>query len=164
MVRFECVVLDNVIRRVSEVDIRMPNLTGIDVVTAFLEFDGQILILRRNNSVKTMKEKWGAVSGYLENNDPLRQAIIEINEETGLDNSKIQLVRSGDVLLAIDPDNPNTSYNIHPYLFQSKSRKVILSREHDRFKWITMNELWRYDTVPKLKEAYESVAGSLQAT
>jgi 8-oxo-dGTP diphosphatase len=164
MVRFECVVLDNVIRRVSEVDIRMPNLTGIDVVTAFLEFDGQILILRRNNSVKTMKEKWGAVSGYLENNDPLRQAIIEINEETGLDNSKIQLVRSGDVLLAIDPENPNTSYNIHPYLFQSKSRKVILSREHDRFKWITMNELWRYDTVPKLKEAYESVAGSLQAT
>jgi 8-oxo-dGTP pyrophosphatase MutT (NUDIX family) len=157
-------VLDNVIRRVSEVDIRMPNLTGIDVVTAFLEFDGQILILRRNNSVKTMKEKWGAVSGYLENNDPLRQAIIEINEETGLDNSKIQLVRSGDVLLAIDPENPDTSYNIHPYLFQSKSRKVILSREHDRFKWITMNELWRYDTVPKLKEAYESVAGSLQAT
>ena len=164
IVRFECVVLDNVIRRVSEVDIRMPNLTGIDVVTAFLEFDGQILILRRNNSVKTMKEKWGAVSGYLENNDPLRQAIIEINEETGLDNSKIQLVRSGDVLLAIDPENPDTSYNIHPYLFQSKSRKVILSREHDRFKWITMNELWRYDTVPKLKEAYESVAGSLQAT
>jgi 8-oxo-dGTP diphosphatase len=164
IVRFECVVLDNVIRRVSEVDIRMPNLTGIDVVTAFLEFDGQILILRRNNSVKTMKEKWGAVSGYLENNDPLRQAIIEINEETGLDNSKIQLVRSGDVLLAIDPENPDTSYNIHPYLFQSKSRKVVLSREHDRFKWITMNELWRYDTVPKLKEAYESVAWSLQAT
>ena len=27
-----------------------------------------------------------------------------------------------------------------------------------------MNELWRYDTVPKLKEAYESVAGSLQYT
>jgi 8-oxo-dGTP diphosphatase len=142
----------------------MLNLTGIDVVTAFLEFDGQILILRRSNTVKTMKEKWGAVSGYLENNDPLTQAIIEINEETGLDSSKIQLVRSGDVLLAIDPENPDTSYNIHPYLFRSKSGKVILSREHDRFKWITMKELWRYDTVPKLKEAYESVAGSSDAT
>lgn len=157
-------VFDNVISRVPEVDIRMPNLTGIDVVTAFLESDGQILILRRSNSVKTMKEKWGAVSGYLENNDPLRQAIIEIYEETGLDSSKIQLVRSGDLLLAIDPENPGTSYNIHPYLFQSKSRNVTLSREHDRFKWITMNELWKYDSVPKLKEAYESVAGSLHAT
>lgn len=145
------------------VDIRMPNLPGIDVVTAFLEFDSQILILRRSNSVKTMKEKWGAVSGYLENNDPLRQAIKEINEETGLDSSKIRLVRSGDVLVAIDPENPDTSYNIHPFLFQSKSRRVILSREHDRFKWITMKELWRYDTVPKLKEAYESVAESLRA-
>jgi len=145
-------------------DRRMPKLSGIDVVTAFLEFDGQILILRRSNSVKTMKEKWGAVSGYIENNDPLRQAIIEIYEETGLDSSKIKLVRSGDVLAAIDPENPDTSYNVHPYLFQSISRKVILSREHDRFKWITMKELWRYNTVPKLKEAYESVAGSLNAT
>lgn len=144
-------------------DIRMLNLPGIDVVTAFLEYDSQILILRRSNSVKTMKEKWGAVSGYLENNDPLRQAIKEINEETGLDSSKIRLVRSGDVLVAIDPENPDTSYNIHPFLFQSKSRRVILSREHDRFKWITMKELWRYDTVPKLKEAYESVAESLHA-
>jgi 8-oxo-dGTP diphosphatase len=144
-----------------KVEIRMPKFTVIDVVTAFLEFDGLVLILRRSTSVRTMKEKWGAVSGYLEKNDPLTQAIIEINEETGLDSSKIQLVRSGNVLLAIDPENPNTSYNIHPYLFQSKSGKIILSREHDRFKWITMKDLWRYNTVPKLKEAYESVAGSL---
>jgi 8-oxo-dGTP diphosphatase len=142
----------------------MPTLTRIDVVTAFLEFNSQILILRRSTSVRTMKKKWGAVSGYLENNDPLRQAIVEINEETGLDNGKIKLVRAGDVLVAIDPENQSTSYIIHPYLFQSKSRKIRLSREHDRYKWITMNELWRYDTVPKLKEAYESVVGSLQYT
>ena len=142
----------------------MPNLARIDVVTAFLEFNSQILILRRSTSVRTMKKKWGAVSGYLENNDPLRQAIVEINEETGLDNGKIKLVRVGDVLMAIDPENQNTSYIIHPYLFQSKSRKIRLSREHDQYKWITMNELWRYDTVPKLKEAYESVAGSLKYT
>ena len=75
----------------------MPTLARIDVVTAFLEFDSQILILRRSTSVRTMKKKWGAVSGYLENNDPLRQAIVEINEETGLDNGKIKLVRVGDV-------------------------------------------------------------------
>jgi len=142
----------------------MPDLGKIDVVTAFLEFDSKILILRRSSTVRTMKGKWGAVSGYLENNDPLEQAIIEINEETGLDNGKIKLVSSGDVLLAIDPENPNTSYNIHPYLFRSKSRNIRLSREHDRYKWISMNELWRYDTVPKLKEAYENVAGSLHDT
>ena len=141
----------------------MPNLTGINVITAFLIFDHQILILRRSSNVKTMKEKWGAVSGYLENNDPLRQAIIEIYEETGLDSSKIELVRSGNVLVAIDPENVGTAYNIHPFLFHSKSKKVILSREHDQFRWVTMNELRRYDTVPKLKEAYESVAGSLHA-
>lgn len=145
-------------------DIRMSNPEGIDVVTAFLEFDGQILILRRSKSVKTMKEKWGAVSGYIENRDPLSQAIIEVYEETGLDSSAIKLVRSGDVLVVIDPENPDTSYNVHPFLFQSKSGKVILSREHDQFRWISMNELWKFDTVPKLKEAYESVTGSLYST
>ncbi len=145
-------------------DIRMSNPAGIDVVTAFLEFDGKILILRRSKRVKTMKEKWGAVSGYIENRDPLSQAIIEVYEETGLDSSAIKLVRSGDVLVVIDPENPDTSYNVHPFLFQSKSGKVILSREHDQFRWISMNELWKFDTVPKLKEAYESVTGSLYST
>jgi 8-oxo-dGTP diphosphatase len=156
--------IDNVIRLISGTDIILPTPPKIDVVTAFLEFDGQILILRRSNSVKTMKEKWGAVSGYLENNDPLTQAIVEINEETGLDRSQILLVRSGDVLLAIDHENSNTVYNVYPYLFRSKSRNVRLSREHDRFEWISMHELWRYDTVPKLKEAYERVAGSLHTS
>jgi 8-oxo-dGTP pyrophosphatase MutT (NUDIX family) len=138
----------------------MSKLTGIDVVTAFLEFGGQILILKRSNSVKTMKEKWGAVSGYVENRDPLGQAIIEVYEETGLDSSVIKLVRSGNVLAVIDPEHPENSYNVHPFLFQSKSGKIILSREHDQFRWISMKDLWRYDTVPKLKEAYESVTGS----
>ena len=101
------------------------------------------------------------MSGYLENNEPLRQAVIEIKEETGLENDDVQMVRSGDALLAIDPETPNISYKIHPYLFQSKSKKIRLSREHDQYEWIAIGELWRYDTVPKLKEAYESVAGSL---
>lgn len=152
-------VLENVLRCVfRNSEIRMPNLTRIDVVTAFLESDGQILILRRSNQVKTMKEKWGAVSGYLENNDPLKQAVVEIYEETGLDSSKIQLIRSSDALEAADPENPEISYNVHPYLFHSGSRKIRLSGEHDRFEWIHSNDLRRYDTVPKLKEAYESVA------
>jgi 8-oxo-dGTP pyrophosphatase MutT (NUDIX family) len=145
-------------------DIRMSNPAGIEVVTAFLEFDGKILILRRSKRVKTMKQKWGAVSGYLENKDPLSQAIVEVYEETGLDSSTIKLVRSGDVLGVIDPEDLDTSYNVHPFLFQSKSGKVILSREHDQFRWISMKELWKYDTVPKLKEAYESVTGSLYST
>ena len=139
----------------------MPTDAGINVVTAFLKFDNQILILRRSNKVKTMKNKWGAVSGYLEDNDPLTQAFIEINEETGLKRAEIQLLLPGDVLLAIDPENPKISYNVHPYLFRSKTRKVMLSKEHDQFKWITINDLWKYDTVPKLKEAYESAEGTL---
>lgn len=138
---------------------RMWSPKRINVVTAFLENGDRILILRRSSNVKTMKGKWGAVSGYLETNDPSEQAIIEINEETGLSNGDIQFVRAGKVVQATDPDNPNSVYAVHPYLFHAKSRKIRLSSEHDLCRWVPIEDLWRYDAVPKLKEAWESVRG-----
>lgn len=136
---------------------KMESPKRINVVTAFLENDDRILILRRSSRVKTMKGKWGAVSGYLEANDPSEQAVIEITEETGLSNDDIQLVRAGEVIQATDPDNPDSVYAVHPYLFHTKSRKIRLSSEHDLCRWVAIEDLWRYDAVPKLMEAWESV-------
>jgi 8-oxo-dGTP diphosphatase len=136
---------------------RMESPVMVEVVTAFLENDNRILILRRSTKVRTMKGKWGAVSGYLEDNDPLRQAVVEIKEETGLNNSDIQFIRSGHIVEATDPDGSDIRYIVHPYLFHSKGIEIILSSEHDQCKWIALNEMSKYDTVPKLKEACESV-------
>jgi 8-oxo-dGTP diphosphatase len=130
----------------------------VDVVTAFLENDNNILILRRSTKVRTMKGKWGAVSGYLENLDPLTQAILEIKEETGLSNDNIRFIRSGAVIEASDPDSSSIIYIVHPHLFHSKSREIVLSFEHDRYKWVTVDELSSYEMVPKLIEAYKRVA------
>jgi 8-oxo-dGTP pyrophosphatase MutT (NUDIX family) len=129
----------------------------VDVVTAFLENDNRILILRRSTKVRTMKGKWGAVSGYLEDLDPLAQAIVEIKEETGLSNDDIQFIRSGHVIEARDPDSSNIVYIVHPHLFHSKSREIVLSSEHDRYTWAALNELSSYETVPNLLEACKRV-------
>jgi ADP-ribose pyrophosphatase YjhB (NUDIX family) len=56
-----------------------------NIVTAFIEYQGKVLLLRRSQKVKSMKGKWAGVSGYIETQqEPLRQAFKEVREETGL--------------------------------------------------------------------------------
>ena len=56
-----------------------------DIITAFIEYRGKILLLRRSQKVKTMKGKWAGVSGYIEKSEePVTRAVTEIEEETGL--------------------------------------------------------------------------------
>ena len=49
-----------------------------------------------------MKGMWGGISGYLENEDPLVQALKEIREESGLLESQVDLLRSAEPLEARD--------------------------------------------------------------
>ena len=65
----------------------------IKVVTIFLIHEGKILLLKRSTNVRTMKGMWAGISGYLENEDPLIQALKEIREESGLSESQVDLDR-----------------------------------------------------------------------
>ena len=60
------------------------NLNYTNIVTSFLKNDDQILILKRSNKVKSMKNLWAGISGIIEKDDlsPLSRAEIEIFEET----------------------------------------------------------------------------------
>ena len=72
----------------------------IKVITVFLIHEGKILLLKRSPKVRTMKGMWGGISGYLENEDPLVQALKEIREESGLLESQVDLLRSAEPLEA----------------------------------------------------------------
>ena len=126
----------------------------VDIVTVFLEYKGKILILRRSKKVRTMQCKWAGISGYIENtNSPLKQALIEIREETGLSNEKIKFVRSSPPLEATGIDSPNILWIVHPYLFHTYTNQIKIDWEHDEYKWITPSEIPNYECVPKLKDA-----------
>ncbi|MDI6708290.1 MAG: NUDIX pyrophosphatase [Candidatus Thermoplasmatota archaeon] len=126
----------------------------IHVVSCFIIKDNKILILKRSDSVRTYKGKWATVSGYIESNEePFETAIKEIEEEIGLKESDVALVREGN-LIYVDDD-----WVVHPYLFKTSSDKIKTDWEHVEYKWIKPKELKNYDTVPKLKESLESVLG-----
>ena len=130
-----------------------------DIVTAFIEYRGKILLLRRSQKVKTMKGKWAGVSGYIEKSEePVRRAITEIKEETGFTDENIKFLEEGKPLEAADNMRPkNITWVVHPFYFRSNTDDVQLDWEHDAYKWIHPSELEKFDTVPRLKEAFDRV-------
>ncbi len=126
------------------------------VVTCFLESHQRILILRRSSKVGTYQGKWAAISGFIEKT-PDEQSLIEIQEETGLNETDVLFVRKGDPLEVTD-ENLQVNWVVHPYLFQViNPEKIKTDWEHLEFKWIFPSEMDLYETVPKLKEALEKV-------
>ena len=135
-----------------------------DIVTVFIEYRGKILLLRRSQKVKTMKGKWAGVSGYIEKSEePIRRAITEIKEETGFTDENIKFLEEGKALKASDNVRPNNiTWVVHPFYFRSNTDDVQLDWEHDAYKWIHPSELEKFDTVPRLKEAFDRVFFNLE--
>jgi ribose 1,5-bisphosphate isomerase len=132
-------------------------------VTSFLQHEQRILLLRRSSKVGSYQGKWAGVSRYLEEDeDPLQRARVEIEEEVGLNSAQATLVRSGELLRAFDGQK-DTVWIVHPFLFEIRELKIQLDWEHTESKWIEADELSSYETVPKLKEAFERVRWDLQA-
>ena len=126
------------------------------VVTCFLESDGKILILRRSGQVGTYQGRWAGVSGYIEKTSD-EQALVEINEETGLCEEDVKLMKRGKPLVIKD-EKLGVKWVVHPYLFQIKDRdKIKIDWEHKESRWIDPKDIDNYQTVPKLKETLARV-------
>lgn len=132
------------------------NLQEKRVVTCFLESDGEVLILRRSRQVGSYRGKWAGVSGYIETTAD-EQALVEIEEETGLSQEDLKLIDKGEPL-SIEDERIGIKWVVHPYLFHIEDRgKIKIDWEHKEARWIKPEEIGNYQTVPKLKETLARV-------
>ena len=123
------------------------------IVTSFIKDDEKLLILKRSNKVKTMKGLWAGVSGIIENDEePLKRAKIEIFEEAGITEEKIKLIKAVEEMKVNSPQYENHEWEIFPFLFESNSPTIKLNWENSDFKWINIEELENYETVPSLQK------------
>ena len=121
------------------------------IVTTFLTNSDKILLLKRSQKVKSMKNLWAGISGMIEGNEePVKRAKIEIYEEVGIDESKIKLIKEGNIILIESPQYENHQWEVYPFLFSCNDRDVKLNWENSDSKWINVNELKDYTTVPSL--------------
>ena len=130
-----------------------------EIVTSFLKFGNEILILRRSESVCTYKWRWGGISGFMEENEnPLGRVVKEIKEEAGLEEGDFELLKEGRAFSFEDEyKEAKIKWKVHPFLFKVKTKKIKINKEHFEFKWINPEELWKYLTVPKLEKSLERV-------
>ena len=123
------------------------------IVTSFIRDNRKFLILKRSNKVKTMKGLWAGISGIIEKNEePLKRAQIEIFEEVGITEDEITLVKSAEEMRVNSPQYENHEWEIFPFLFEAKSPTIKLNWENSDFKWINVDELKNYETVPSLEK------------
>ena len=123
------------------------------IVTSFLRHNDKVLILKRSNKVKTMKGLWAGVSGIIENNElPLERAKKEIFEELGIVEENISLVKSTKEMKVNSPQYKNHEWEIFPFMFETNNPTITLNWENSEFRWIKINELTKFETVPSLQK------------
>ncbi len=132
------------------------------VVTCFLrrkdaKGNDEILILRRSERVGSYQGRWAGVSGYLEDDEPLARALVEIEEETGLSADEVRLVRTGEPL-PVDDRERGLRWLVYPFLFDvAAERPLTLDWENTEARWVAPQDITDYETVPLLREALELV-------
>ena len=123
------------------------------IVTSFIRDNDKLLILKRSNKVKSMKGLWAGISGIIEKNEePLQRARIEIFEEVGITEDKITLVKSAEEMRVHSPQYENHEWEIFPFLFEAENPTIKLNWENSEFRWINVDELENYETVPSLQK------------
>ena len=121
------------------------------IVTTFLTNSDKILLLKRSQKVKTMKNLWAGISGLIEGDEkPLSRAKIEIFEEVGIEDTNIKLIKEGGSIVIESPQYVNHQWEVFPFLFSCKNREIKLNWENSDSKWIEIDEINNFSTVPSL--------------
>ncbi len=106
-----------------------------DVVSCFVECDGEILLLHRQDH-KPEGNTWGVPAGKVNAGESLLEAVTrEVQEETGLILASSQLSYFGKVFVKY-PEYDFVYHICHTKLYQ-KEKVVINHKEHKGFRWIS---------------------------
>ncbi|MEM3851818.1 MAG: NUDIX pyrophosphatase [Methanomassiliicoccales archaeon] len=134
--------------------VELENVFAKEVVTCLVQSGGKTLILKRSDLVGSFQRKWASVSGYIEENEtPYEAALKEIREELSV--SDPVLVRRGSPVIS---RKEGTVWISHPFLFSvALDTNIKIDWEHTDFRWITLNELSNYDTVPGLNRLIDAL-------
>jgi translation initiation factor 2B subunit (eIF-2B alpha/beta/delta family)/ADP-ribose pyrophosphatase YjhB (NUDIX family) len=124
------------------------------VVTAFVESQNEILLLKRAKNAATYSGKWSAISGYPRPGEALLDAAYrEIEEEIGLGRPELTFLAEGEKLPVYD-DQSETLWIVKPFRFSTRTKSVRLAPENETFQWSTEESLLKLETVSKLIDAY----------
>ncbi len=114
-------------------------------VVVFLKHGEEILILKRSEKVDACPQKWGLVSGYLDELEPIiKMGLKEIKEETGIEKDKILSIEKKG-RYEWQSKKENKEYTSFLLLAELKEKPEIeLSWEHEKYKWVKLKQAEKY--------------------
>ena len=102
-----------------------------------------------------MKGLWSGVSGIIENNEvPIDRARIEIFEEVGIKSEQISLVKNIEKIKISSPQYEDHEWIVFSFLFETEKTEIKLNWENSEYRWIMINDLKNYETVPNLYKIF----------
>lgn len=128
--------------------VEVDNVYAREVVSCLVQSAGKTLILKRSERVGSWQGKWAAVSGYIEEGEsPTETAFKEIREELSVEQPV--LMRKGSPMVT---RKEGIVWISHPFLFSLNlgDSEIKIDWEHTDFRWITLDQLPDFDTVPGL--------------
>ena len=110
--------------------------------------DMEVLVLQRANYMKNFRGMWGVVGGSIDNGEtPEEAALREVKEETGISKEDIDRIKQ---IGKITHDNGSISYLFQVWTVEIP--EVKLSKEHQRYKWISNTDQIKGKWMPGIKE------------
>ncbi|KAI1370603.1 nagb/rpia/CoA transferase-like protein [Hypoxylon crocopeplum] len=133
------------------------------------EKQAQVALFKRSGKVSTYQHKYAPISGSVETYDanPMATALREINEETGLTLSSLELLRVGKPYTFTD-ESIGREWTINPFGFRLKDKTeggkgeegITIDWEHEGFDWfdpLDVKDLEEFGGVPKLVNSLRRV-------
>ena len=110
-----------------------------------------ILTMRRSETAPSRPLQWDLPGGDLEFGEDAKAGILrEIKEETGLEIKDLSVVD-----IASGMNDINQFWLTICYIARPKTNQVVLSYEHDDFKWVTPDEFQQLRASPRNKAFIE---------
>lgn len=122
--------------------------------------DGKYLILRRSNTDRSRKGEWDLAGGMVDEGETIRQgAIREVEEETNLNKVlSANLLFSASGISYSATDSADVNYVFLYFLLEvDGSEEVTVSFEHDKYVWLTKDEMKSYLTHRAQIAAYNHI-------
>jgi 8-oxo-dGTP diphosphatase len=127
------------------------------VLICFVRHGGKYLLLKRSDRVLAYKNKWSIVAGFLDERDSMIDHIArELSEELGCGLSAIERIEKVDVYDFRD-EMLDRTWVRHVFVADVRSPRVKLDWEHTECKWVTPDEIEKFDTTPGLKADLQKV-------
>ncbi|WP_162834404.1 NUDIX domain-containing protein [Amycolatopsis circi] len=106
-----------------------------EVVAVLLTHRGRVCLLRRSSAVGSDRGQWHCVTGFLPPGGiPVRQAELELREETGLSRDGLESFETGPVLRL--PDERGGYWIVHVYRVETAGTELRLNWENDDVSWL----------------------------